>query len=67
MTEREKYRTERGFTEFNFKQIAAITLCDNELIDVHMCSGTIFTVQEDDANRFLSWYYYCKDTGVGDR
>tara|TARA_B100001250_G_scaffold355551_1_gene330113 strand:- start:1470 stop:1670 length:201 start_codon:yes stop_codon:yes gene_type:complete len=63
--EREKYRTREGLTEFNFKQIAAITICDNDLVDVHLCSGTIFTVLHEDVNRFLSWYYFCKDTGVG--
>ena len=67
MTEREQYRTRGGVTEFNFRQIAAITVCDNGLIDVHMCSGTIFTVQEIDASRFLTWYYFCHDVGAGER
>ena len=60
--ERNIFRTREGLTEFNFRQIAAVTKCDNGLVDVHLCSGTIFTVHKCDAKKFLHWYHYCKDT-----
>tara|TARA_R100000781_G_scaffold84689_1_gene52133 strand:+ start:1250 stop:1447 length:198 start_codon:yes stop_codon:yes gene_type:complete len=53
-----KFRTETGMTRFTFEQIAAITEKGDDSIEVHLCSGTIFTVFPEYGERFIDWFDY---------
>ena len=51
------YKTGTGYTRFKYEQIAAVTRKDDGFVEVHLCSGTIFTI-ETRTVRFLEWYDY---------
>tara|TARA_R100001510_G_scaffold57118_1_gene64193 strand:- start:1212 stop:1403 length:192 start_codon:yes stop_codon:yes gene_type:complete len=51
------YRTDSGLTRFKFEAIAAVTKTDDMFVEVHLCSGTIFTIQTRTVP-FLEWYDY---------
>ena len=51
------YKTGTGYTRFKYEQIAAVTRTDDGFVEVHLCSGTIFTI-ETRTVAFLEWYDY---------
>jgi len=53
-----KFKTETGLTRFRYEQVAAITERDDSTVEVHLCSGTIFTIHEQYSERFIDWYEF---------
>ena len=51
------YRTDSGLTRFKFETIAAVTKKGDGDVEVHLCSGTIFTIITRQVP-FLEWYDY---------
>jgi hypothetical protein len=51
------FRTDSGLTRFKYEAIAAVTKTTEQFVEVHMCSGTIFTIQTR-MIPFLDWYDY---------
>tara|TARA_B100001250_G_C19120413_1_gene495027 strand:- start:130 stop:321 length:192 start_codon:yes stop_codon:yes gene_type:complete len=58
MNNEDKYfRTDSGLTRFKYETIAAVTKKENGDVEVHLCSGTIFTIITRMVP-FLEWYDY---------
>ena len=58
MKDEDKYfRTDSGLTRFKYDAIAAVTKTSGQNVEVHMCSGTIFTIHTGRI-AFLDWYDY---------
>jgi len=56
------FRTTNGVTTFcNANNIAAYTKTAHLEIDVHMCSGTIFTICKEESNKFIRWIEALED------
>ena len=45
-------KSKSGWTMFNVEHISAVTIFDNE-VDVHLQSGTIFTISKEDWTKTL--------------
>tara|TARA_B100000287_G_scaffold242198_1_gene227661 strand:+ start:141 stop:326 length:186 start_codon:yes stop_codon:yes gene_type:complete len=49
------FRTRNGITTFYKDAIAAYTSTKHQEIEVHLCSGTIFTVCKEESDKFIRW------------
>ncbi len=59
------FRTGTGITTIKYSAIGAYTLTKHDEIEVHLCSGTIFTVCKEECDKFIRWYQACGDETNG--
>ena len=51
------FLTNSGNTKFIKSAIGAVTVTNSDgTVNVHLCSGTIFTVIKEESDTFITWF-----------